>query len=407
MKIIHAALLLSLTCSVGSTAIAAGRNDSLATRSVTDEAVIGQAIEAVNNPSNILFNLNDELKKEYPARKKSVESGEVEKLVDTDTHIFARNLGLVAHAFHSGLSLETIKEDLSGFGGYSTQWMAIRIVNHGEYSAVLVSKTTISRSKDSLDGLKDEDALNAIPAIKEAEEVANEAVYYSGEEVEVVLIKTASLDKAAVIGLTLDSDVALKAEIESLGLTRFETIYSASSVKLGFDTQPVTTERSLFYAELVNETLPAGAKGIAYPQGCTWTSGKMLLRPAHANATDALKSIFTGFIKSGLEANMNPKASGKLDFDPTAGRTWKLDFVSYNLARGEMNIEIYDTFAELLDGGYAGAVKGGECTAKPWSSGAIRQALVDGTWMEVLAKDFGETVDQNREVQMYEAKARN
>lgn len=115
------------------------------------------------------------------------------------------------------------------------------------------------------------------------------------------------------------------------------------------------------------------------------------------DALDAYKAALAGIGYSGLAADISAKnvqagpdgatlgePDGKLDFDPTPGRTWKLANATFDLSRGS-SAEIHDVRAGQLDEDFEAFFSGSSGHVAPWNFGGVRRwrAAGDTTWTEL------------------------
>lgn len=96
----------------------------------------------------------------------------------------------------------------------------------------------------------------------------------------------------------------------------------------------------------------------------------------------ALKSLRAVEPYSGFAADLD--GNGKVAFDPTPGRTWKVVEPTYSLRRG-LTAEIHDVYPGQLDGDFQGYYEGSAGHVAPWSSGIRR--FHDGTdWKDAAPR---------------------
>lgn len=115
-----------------------------------------------------------------------------------------------------------------------------------------------------------------------------------------------------------------------------------------------------------------------------------------SSALDAHKSIvskfpFNGLANGCIEAKItsqNILPTGKLPWDPTTGREWKLAYVEYSLKRGSPN-EVDDIYSYQLDGDFAGYMKGSlPCNMIKQDRGSVQ------SWSSIIAVVFNATSEK-------------
>ncbi len=104
-----------------------------------------------------------------------------------------------------------------------------------------------------------------------------------------------------------------------------------------------------------------------------------------ASAIDAWKAILSQTPYWGI--NGYPANNGKLSFDPTPGRTWKLEKVTYSLRRG-LTGEALDVYAHEFDDDFEGTNRG--CGGQVASWGGWVNSYFD----EAKAEWIGVPVDE-------------
>ncbi len=116
-----------------------------------------------------------------------------------------------------------------------------------------------------------------------------------------------------------------------------------------------------------------------------------------ASAIEIYKAYYTGLATSGFKADISAKniriennrllgePDGKLPFDPTPGRTWKVKNPEFSLKRGQ-TAEVGDINAGHFDRDFHTAFTEGDGKTAPWGSSFLRKIqLPNGDWVETEA----------------------
>lgn len=122
-----------------------------------------------------------------------------------------------------------------------------------------------------------------------------------------------------------------------------------------------------------------------------WDSDLYYAELEGASAIAAYKSIEAGIDRCGFFADIssnNGQPDGKLAFDPTPGRSWKVSAPAYDLNRGQSG-ETYDVRPVHLDSNFDAAFRGSAGYVAPWGSCFLRR-YYDGdadAWLETGVKE--------------------
>ncbi len=99
------------------------------------------------------------------------------------------------------------------------------------------------------------------------------------------------------------------------------------------------------------------------------------------SVSGALKAMYARIVYAGFSGD--PAASGPAPFDPTPGRTWKINRPVFDLHRGG-TAEGLDVDPHFFDEDFAGTFRGCGGHVAPWGSAKIRRVFDGSEWKDVL-----------------------
>lgn len=143
--------------------------------------------------------------------------------------------------------------------------------------------------------------------------------------------------------------------------------YSRVDTNTGMSCRTTALPEDLYYAEITGASVLEVMKSVhgQIPYSGFW---------ANLSATNVTTDPTTG-ITTGTP-------DGKLPFDPTAGRTWKVKEAGFSLRRG-MTPEIHDVRAIHLDENFQAYFSGSGQKVAPWVAGSVRAIQEGMEWKPI------------------------